>query len=415
MGSVLAEIITTGNEVLGGRIIDTNGVYLSRRLAQAGITPAYRTTVGDDEGHLCEVLNAALGRAQVVVMTGGLGPTEDDLTREVCAKVLGKKLVHNEEAEKHVSAVLKKYGVTFEEPELRQAFFPESARLIPNTHGTAYGFYAEKGGRVLAALSGVPSELAQMTDEYLLPYLAESFREVSPDVVRLLHIFGLSESQLQKLTRPVLKDYPEIAWGITASQLVITLGLAAPHGREDVVTSAQRRISEKLKLRLFATGGRTLHETVAFLLMERRLTLAVAESCTGGLVSHLLTEVPGVSASLLESVVTYSNESKVSRLGVSKESLETHGAVSGQVAEEMARGVREESGADFGLSTTGIAGPAGGTPQKPVGLVYIAVAAGQGAWRRKFTFSGSRSDIKLRAANTALNMLRLAILRGLPK
>lgn len=411
MDEVHAEIISTGDEVIGGRILDTNAAFLSRRLGEHGILPAYRTTVGDHPKRFEEVVRRALARARVTIVIGGLGPTDDDLTREVCAKALKKKLVKDPEAESHVRSILSRYGIRCEESEMRQTLYPEGARTIPNTRGTAYGFIARDNGRLLAALSGVPAELEQMAQEHLFPYLKSLFPGLRPWASRILRTFGMSESGLQKAIRPALERLPGITWGITASHMVVTVIISAVRENENQVTSAGDEIREILGEKLFSEDGSSLQETVAGLLTERGLTIAIAESCTGGLVSHLLTEVPGVSASLVESIVSYSNESKVQRLGVSLDTLMKHGAVSEQAATEMAQGVQSATGADIGLATTGIAGPGGGTPEKPVGLVYVSVTTSDDTWTRQFNLTGNRADIKKRTANTALNMTRLTILR----
>ncbi len=407
MSEIYAEIISTGNEVLGGRITDTNAAYLSHRLMEIGITPAYRTTVGDDRERYAQVFETALSRVQVVITIGGLGPTEDDLTREVCAKVLGRKLKHSPEADTHIRSVLEKYKIPCEETELRQAFFPEGSVLIPNQSGTACGFVAMHEDQLVASLSGVPSELEWMMELHLFPYLRETFPHLQWIPSMTAMFFGLSESALQRAIQPILKKFPEVTWGMTASQMVLTLSLSCSPGKEDHIGPVLDEIAGALGDEMFGIGETTLAEVVADQVTGSGLTIAIAESCTGGLLSHLLTEVSGVSGCLLESVVTYSDESKIKRLGVRKEILAEHGAVSKEVAAEMAQGVRKTSGADMGVGITGIAGPKGGTEEKPVGLVYISIAIDENPLTIKYEFTGSRSDIKMRAANTALNMLRI--------
>jgi nicotinamide-nucleotide amidase len=411
VGEVYAEIISTGNEVISGRIVDTNAAYLSRRLLEIGVTPAYRSTVGDNRERYEKVLETALSRAQVVITIGGLGPTEDDLTREVCAKVLDRKLVHSAEAEKHLRSVLKNYNIPCTEAELRQAYFPEGAVLIPNQVGTACGFVAMREDRLLASLSGVPSELEWMMELHLFPYLRETFPHLKWIPSMKVGIIGMSESALQKAVMPVLKKFPDVSWGITASQMVLTLSLSCAPGKDKQITRVLDGVAGAVGTKMFGLGDSTLPEVVADMLKQGGLTIAIAESCTGGLLSHLLTDVPGVSASLLESVVTYSDKSKIKRLGVKEETLAKHGAVSKQVAGQMALGALAASGADIAVSTTGIAGPKGGTPEKFVGLVYISIVTESGTQTKKFQFTGNRSDIKMRAANTALNMLRLTLMR----
>jgi nicotinamide-nucleotide amidase len=408
---IYAEIVSTGDEVLGGRIVDTNAAYLSRRLLEIGVTPAYRSTVGDDKERYEEVLKTALSRAQVVITIGGLGPTDDDLTREVCAKVLGRKLIHNTEAEQHIRSILEKYDIACTKAELRQALFPEGSVLIPNHSGTAFGFVLMQEDRLMASLSGVPSELEWMMELHLFPYLRETFPHLQWIPSMMVGIIGVSESALQKSVAPILKKFPEVSWGITVSQMVLTLSLSCAPGNKEQLSRVLDKVAGVLGEKMFGLGETTLQEVVADQLKENGLTIALAESCTGGLVSHLLTEVPAISANLLESVVTYSNESKIKRLDIGEKALAKHGAVSKQIAEQMAQGVRTSSGADIGVSTTGIAGPTGDTREKPLGLVYISVATKKDIWTREFQFTGNRSDIKRRAANTALNMVRLTLMR----
>jgi len=409
VNEVIAEIISTGDEVLGGRITDTNAAYLSRSLMEMGITPAYRTTVGDDRQRYEEVLRKALSRAQVVITIGGLGPSDDDLTREVCAKVLERKLRHNPEVEERIRSILKIHEIPCGDAQLSQAFFPEGSGLIPNHEGTDFGFAVMEKDLFLASLAGEPLELEYMMELYLFPYLRETFPELRRIPLMKASFFGISESALQQAVEPVFKKFPNVKWGITTCQMVLTLCFICPPGKSEQFSPLLNEIDGAAGKYMFGIGDSTLPEVVVDLLKTSGLKIAIAESCTGGLISHILTEEPGISASLLESVVAYSDESKMRRLGVKKETLEKYGAVSEEVAIEMAQGIREQSGADIGVGVTGIAGPKGGTKEKPVGLVCSSIIHEDNQHNFALNFSGTRSDVKMRATNMILNLVRIIL------
>jgi nicotinamide-nucleotide amidase len=402
---VTAEIIATGNEILEGRVTDTNTAFASRELLKAGISLQFCSAVGDDRERLLTVLWTALARSDVVIISGGLGPTEDDLTREVCASALSAKLVHRKSAEQHIRRILVRYNRVPNPAELRQAYFPAcNTKIIPNRIGTARGFICEKNGKILAALSGVPSEFSEMMQRTVLPFLKKKFGHLKPQLHNIFNTIGKSESEVQRVALPILSRYKP-SWGITAHQLVISLSVWAGAQGKARFDTACEKLRTRLKSICFSEGEKSLQETVISALKKRHLTVAVAESCTGGLILDKLTDVPGASEVLLEGVIAYGNDSKIRRLNVRPETLVRQGAVSEKVAAEMAAGIRSSANTSLGLATTGIAGPSGGTAKKPVGLIYIAVASKKVVKVKRFVFTGIRTDIKERAANAALSML----------
>jgi nicotinamide-nucleotide amidase len=403
--TVTAEIIATGNEILECRVTDTNAAFAARELLKAGISVQFRTSAGDNRENLLSLLRTAIQRSDVAIISGGLGPTEDDLTREVCALALGVKLFHSRSAQKHIGKVLARYSRVPNPAELRQAYFPAcNTKIIPNRIGTARGFICEKNGKIFAALSGVPSEFSEMMKRTVLPFLKKRFPHLTPPLYNIFNTIGKSESEVQRVALPILSRY-KVFWGITASQLVISLSVWAGAHKKVQFHAACEKLRRKLKRFCFAEGKTTLQETVIQILIRKRLTIAVAESCTGGLILDKLTNVPGASETLIEGVVAYSNDSKIRRLNVRPESLVRYGAVSDKVAAEMAVGIRRSANASLALAATGIAGPTGARAKKPVGLVFIAVASREAVRVRRFLFTGVRRDIKERAANAALAIL----------
>ncbi|MFH1421411.1 MAG: competence/damage-inducible protein A [Planctomycetota bacterium] len=407
----IVELVATGNEIIEGRVVDTNAVFASRKLINAGFEIAWRSLVGDEKRRFLNVLNTAFKRADIIIISGGLGPTEDDLTRAACAAVLNTKLVYNKTAEKHISGILARYGRIPDKTELRQAYFPKhNTKIVPNKNGTACGFICEKNGKILSALSGVPSEYEQMLTQTVLPFLKKKYKTTNlPN--KIFNTIGKSESEIQKIVYPIISNY-KLSWGITARQMVISVSISAGSDKKSQFKSACKELRKSLAEISFSEDSIMLEESVLQLLKEHHYTLAVAESCTGGLILDKLTDIPGASDVLVEGVVSYSNDSKVRRLGVHRADISKFGAVSEEVARQMASGVRRNSSADIGIATTGIAGPGGAAATKPVGLVYIAFAAKKSVHVKKFTFTGNRRDIKERAANAALSMIHTFCNKG---
>lgn len=412
-----AEMIFTGDELLRGDIVNSNQAFLGEKLLDLGLLPTRALSVLDDQKTIASAIRESLGRAPAVLLiSGGLGPTEDDLTREAVSEALHRPLVHHEELLQQVRARFDHLQLTMGDSNRKQALLPEGAAAIPFT-GTAPGFWVMEGTTLVAALPGVPGELRHMWQETLVPLiraLLDGNQGEAGWIVRRLRVYGIGESTAAE----ALGDLPwrggEVDVGTRATLEGLTFIL-----RARTTLTAQReldRIEEHirsvLRNKVFGVEGETLAEVTGRLLQDRGLTLAVAESCTGGLLAKLVTDIPGSSTYFLGGAVTYSNELKTRLLGVEQELLESHGAVSEPVAAAMARGVRERLQADCGLSITGIAGPEGGTAEKPVGLVYIGCAIGDDVRVRRFLLFRSREEIRTRAAQTALDVLRRRLLEG---
>lgn len=404
-----AEIVSIGTELLLGQIVNTNAAYLAAELAALGVPVYHQTTVGDNLERAVEVLRQALSRADVVLITGGLGPTPDDITREVVARALGEELVFDEESAEQIRAFFAARGREATETNLRQAYLPASAQPIPNPLGTAPGVLAEKGGKIVVALPGVPPEMKQMWAETVKPYLRQTGRIETFLRSRTLRVVGLGESfvadrlgELLDSTNPTLATY--------AQRGEVTLRLTARAVSEEeaqtLLDELEQRIRERIGPYICGRDEEGLEYEVGRLLRATGWTIAVAESCTGGLIGHRLTAVPGSSDYFVGGIVAYSNEVKRRWLGVPEETLRRVGAVSEETARAMAQGVRERLQTDLGLACTGIAGPGGGTPEKPVGLVYVALAAPDEGRGERHRWRGSREDIKYRASQAALDLLR---------
>jgi nicotinamide-nucleotide amidase len=411
-----AEIISIGSELVSGQNLDTNSQWLSQRLEALGIPVRYHTTLADDLEENVQALAVARGRAQLILITGGLGPTQDDLTRDALAKLAGVELVFDKSSFAYIEQLFASRNRVMPERNRVQALFPAGSEPIPNPRGTAPGIWMELLSTLLVAMPGVPSEMHVMFDEQVQPRLRQRFGVTGVVVERKLNCFGAGESHVEEKLLDLTRRGHDPEVGITVSDATISLRIRA-HAA-DVATANARiepvgaLIRERLGDLVFGEGNEDLQHVVGRMLLEKRLTIATAESITGGLVAARLTEVPGISASLLGAVVAYDNRIKREVLGVPEEFLEQHGAVSAPVAEAMARGVRERLGVDLGVSTTGIAGPTGATPTKPVGLVFVGVASAAAVHSFKFQWWGNRQEIQSRTARMALNAVRLTLLRA---
>lgn len=410
-----AETIAVGSELLLGGRLDTNSLFIADRLAACGIELRYKTTVGDDLSDIVAVLKTALRRARVVILTGGLGPTIDDLTREAVAQATGHRLSRRKAALDGMIARLVEWGRTPTTTQFRQAMIPARAEILFNLVGTAPGFSLVWKGTFLAALPGVPREMEPMVRDGVLPQLQAWMRtqkrlSASPMIRRVLHTSGVPESIVDQALVGLVPKGCTIQLGIYASPMEVMVSLTGPAGAEGAVTIEQLLKEAKARLGdiVYGEEDETMESVVGRLLNEQQLTLAVAESCTGGLIGHRLTQVPGASTYVDRVAVTYSNRAKVEMLGVPSGLLERHGAVSADLAAAMARGIRERSGASVGVSVTGIAGPGGATESKPVGLVYVGLDGGPGeAMTKEFRFhGGDRAVIKQRSSQAALDLLR---------
>ncbi len=408
-----AEIVTIGTEMLLGDLVDTNTAWISQRLAALGVSMYRHTTVGDNTDRIIGALRDASSRADLVVTTGGLGPTSDDLTNTCLGTLTGRPMVEYPEARRHIDEKFAKFGREPTPSNYKQALFPQGTELIPNPLGTAPGALVEWEGTLFATLPGVPAEMKRMFEETLEPLIRE--RSDGSIVSKTLHFAGIGESALAERVQDFL-DASDPTVAPLAGQGRVRLRITTRAATEEEALGKIRPVEEEILDRLgdyfFGEDEETLESSVGRLLAERGATIALAESCTGGLISKRLTDVAGSSAYFVEGFVTYSNASKTRLLGVPEETIAGHGAVSEPVARAMAEGARRTSGADYGLSVTGVAGPGGGTDEKPVGLVYVGVADAEGATAEKLDLTAwarSRSSIRERSANRALDLLRLRI------
>ena len=407
-----AVILSTGNELTTGRVVDTNSAVIAERLYSVGITVAAVLKVGDDWEKLGWALEQARNLGDVIIGTGGLGPTADDLTAAVVAEFLGCRLVQDNAVAGGLKERFEARGIPWTENNLKQALFPQGALIIANPVGTAPGFRVSvAAGKDLVWLSGVPEEMTAMFDATVMPWLRSERGERSEIYSRAFKIYGLTESKLDSLVRPIALS-PREKLSFRAHFPDLTLRLTALGERRDEGNFFTRceQIRGVLSSHIYAEGDVTMEEEVGRLLAEKKSTLALAESCTGGLISRRIARIAGSSAYYLGGVVSYANGAKIELLGVKPDTLEEYGAVSEQTAKEMARGIRNRTGASIALSVTGVAGPSGGSPEKPVGTVWMSIAHLDREEARLFHFQGERDRIILGASQAGLNWLRVALL-----
>jgi nicotinamide-nucleotide amidase len=408
-----AEIVTLGTEMLLGDLVDTNTAWISQRLAGLGVGIYSHTTVGDNSERIIAALRQAASSSDLVVTTGGLGPTSDDLTNACLSTLTGREMVEFPEAREHVDRMFTKFGRKPTANNYKQALFPEGTQLIPNPVGTAMGALVEWEGTLFATLPGVPTEMKSMFEATLEPLIRA--RSKGSIVSKTLHFAGIGESALAEKVQEFLDATdPTVAplAGQGRVRLRITTRAATEKEAQEKIAPVEREVIARLRDYYFGEDDETLEGAVGRLLQERGATLALAESCTGGLLAKRLTDMPGSSAFFGEGLVTYSNESKERLLGVPHALIREHGAVSEPVARQMAEGARRVSGADYGLSVTGIAGPDGGTAEKPVGLVFVGIADSETTFAHKLDLTAwarSRDSIRERSANQAFDLLRLRL------
>lgn len=404
-----AEIIAVGSELLTPFRLDTNSLFLTSELNQLGIRVVHKAVVGDSPDEMRSSFRQALGRAELIVSSGGLGPTDDDRTRDTVAELLGRKLRRDEAILRGIQERFRRFGRAMPEINVRQAMIPEGATVLPNPRGTAPGLWLESQGHIVILLPGVPLELRALFEAEVRPRLAK-LNHNERLFVRELRVTGLTESEVEQRVSPLYALYPNTETTILSSPQGIQLHPRTwsddPALAEKLLDEIVGRMALALGENLFSAKGESLEEVVARILTENRATIAVAESCTGGMLAERLTNVPGSSSYFLGGVVCYSNEMKTSLVGVPKELIDARGAVSPEVALALAEGIRKRSGATLGVGTTGIAGPTGGTPEKPVGLVHIGLADERGAIEKAFRFPGDRDRIRQYATQTALDMVR---------
>ena len=403
-------IISIGNELLSGQIIDTNAAYLGKKLLAIGIPVVSSYTIGDDIDSIIRSFNLAGSDADVIIATGGLGPTDDDLTRQALAKFLGTELQLQDKLLRTIQSFFTCRNRQMPSKNKIQAYIPAGAKALANNLGTAPGIMAEVEGKMLFALPGVPAEMKQMFEESVLPEM-QRFASGQAVVMRKLRCFGTGESNIAELIGSLMQRGRNPLINCTASCGVITLAINATAKDKDTAWQMIEKDEEILRKKLgelvYGTDEQTLAEVVGEKLAQQKKTIAVAESCTGGYIAKLLTDNPGASGYFTHGWITYSNGSKTSELDVPAHLIEKHGAVSEQVAHAMAQGARKRAGTAFAIGVTGIAGPAGGSERKPAGLVYISIDSDKECETKRFVFPHDRDSIRRRAAQTALNMLRL--------
>jgi len=408
-----AIIVAVGNELTSGQTVDTNSAYLARQLVARGIETVAHRIVPDDRGAIAAVLRDSAAAADLVLVTGGLGPTADDLTRHALADAMGAELVLDEKALATLEAFFRRRGRTMVPANRVQAMFPAGARPIENQAGTAQGIAARLGGADVYITPGVPHEMRWIFENRIADELPTAGNVI---VERVVHAFGTGESNMAAEIADLMRRGANPTVGTTVSAGLISIRISARAQTADEAEALAERSAAEVKARLgewaVCEGDATMASTVGELLRQAGATLATAESCTAGLLGAMITEVPGASDYYAGGVVTYANDVKRDALGVPEELLTSHGAVSEPVAKAMAVGVRQRLGSDYAVAVTGIAGPTGGTEAKPVGLVHIALAGPEDVTAHRHIFPGDRRAIRHRSATAALNHLRLQLLRG---
>lgn len=410
-----AEIIAIGSELLTPEKVDTNSLWLTEKLNEIGIEVKLKTVVGDDELRLEETIRDAIKRSEIVISTGGLGPTEDDITRKISAKAIDRELVYHTEIEADLRERFKKWGREMPEINKRQAFVIEGAEILPNPNGSAVGMCVEFENKIFVILPGPPRENKPMFENYILPKLREMAGEIYVKR-KMLKVSGMGESAVDEAIAPIYKAYKNVQTSILFNKSEIEVHLMAQAKTEAeaevVLNELAEKIAATLGIAVFSTNGEAMEEVIGKLLAKNGKTLSIAESCTGGLIGERVTDVAGSSKYFIEGAVTYANDAKIRTLNVPKEVIDENGAVSAPTAEAMAKGMRERSGTDFAISVTGIAGPDGGTEEKPVGTVFIGYADAKQVKSVRFVLPGDRYLVRWRASSAALDYLRRQILKN---
>ncbi|HZX09380.1 MAG TPA: competence/damage-inducible protein A [Acidobacteriota bacterium] len=411
--SLVIEIIAVGSELLTPFYQDTNSLYITSRLNDLGLKVSYKSIVGDNRKSLLSCFNQALKRSDMIFIMGGLGPTSDDITREVFAEALGKELEFKQELLKTIQKRFCKRGLDMAPSNKKQAFIIKGAEVIENKAGTAPGLWIEESGGVSILLPGPPVELKTMFESGIMPRMNTFKRGFI--VHKILKMAGITESRTEMLISDLYPKSPELNITVLAhpGQIEIHItshSVASSKQAEEQIKPLIESLTERLKNYVFSENGDELEEVIGKLLVKNKKTLSIAESCTGGFLGHRITNIPGSSQYFLQGVQVYSNQAKTRLLGVDKGVISKYGAVSSEVASLMAEGIRKRSGTDYGLAITGIAGPGGGTKEKPVGLVFTALSWDNGVKINQNRFLGNRSTVKFRATQKAMDMLRRHIL-----
>ena len=409
-----AEIISIGSEILRGQITDTNANFIAKKLVESGIDLEHISAVSDNPESLLSILKLALQRSDLIITTGGLGPTEDDITYQTIARTLNLKLIKYPEAEENLKRILKKINTTLSPSNLKQVYLPEGAKIIINQYGTAPAMILEKDNKIICSFPGVPYEMKNLIEENLIPYLKEKFPPSMIKKSKTLKITGLGESSVNELLRDYMNKQTNFSFGIYANpediQVQVTTQAPTEKETDKLLQSSVNQLTKILGNYVYGTDKQSLEEVVGNLLKTKKLKVAVAESCTGGMLGEMITRIPGSSKYFQGGVISYASIVKEDLLKVPPEVIKKYGEVSVQVARIMAEEVRKCCHSDEGISITGIAGSDGATEKKQVGLVYIALADGKKTIAKKHQLFGSRQLIRLRSAYRALNMLRMYLM-----
>ncbi len=410
-----AEILAVGTELLLGNIVNTNAQYIAKRLADLGIEVYHQAVIGDNPKRLMDAYTAAFKRADLVITTGGLGPTKDDLTKEVAFDYFGKEAVLHKDILDNIEEYFKKINRNMVESNKKQAYFPMDVLILKNNHGTAPGCIIEEGNKTLIVLPGPPREMKHMFEDYVIPYLTKYQDGIL--VSRVLRIIGIGESAAAEMIEDIIDKGKNPTIATYAKESEVTIRITAKANTEEeakkLIVPVEEEIRRRLGIAVYGEGETQIEEVVGKILVDNKLTISTAESCTGGLLAGKIINYPGISTVFKEGVITYSNEAKIKRLKVKKEILDKFGAVSSQVAAEMAEGIAKASGTDIGISTTGIAGPEGGSDEKPVGLVYIGLYIKGEVKTKELHLAGDRQKVRNTAVIRAIEWLRRELLRGI--
>ncbi|MBM4166403.1 MAG: competence/damage-inducible protein A [Ignavibacteria bacterium] len=411
-----ATIITIGDELLIGQVINTNQAYIAEQLNNAGIIIGRMITVGDIEYEILSAIESAEENSDVVVITGGLGPTHDDITKKTLCKFFNATLVVNEEALQNVKDIVENRNVRWNEMMFEQSLVPNNALVLQNNCGTAPGLQFERNGKYFFAMPGVPREMKEMIRRFVFPFLQQK-NPTQIVIHKTLQTIGIAEAHLAERIGNVIElfnEHPKTTLAFLPSIFVVKLRISVvdttSEKAKEQIQRVENNIREKIGDSIFGIENERLEDVVKTILLQQRKTIAIAESCTGGRICEKLTNVPGSSECFERGIVAYSNTSKIQLLGVDKQLIETFGAVSKEVAEAMAKGVRETSNTSIGISTTGIAGPTGGSTEKPVGLVWIGYSDSEETFATQYFLGKGRNEVKERASLAALELLRKKLL-----
>lgn len=409
-----AEILAIGTEILLGDIVNTNAQFLAKELATLGIDVYHQSVIGDNEERIIESFEKAFERCDLVITTGGLGPTQDDLTKELGAKYFKKKLVLHEPSLEWIKKYLNIKDEDVVEANKKQAYYPEDSIILPNLNGTAPGSIISENNKILIILPGPPREMKSMFNDHVKKYLEGMTGKIIKS--KTLRLFGIGESLMARKLDDLIQNSknPTVAPYAKDDDVILRITAKGNDEKEcdDLINPICKEIKDILGEYIYGEDETSLENVVSEMICNKNLSISTAESCTGGMVAASLISYPGISEVYKEGAITYSNESKMKRLGVKKETLDKYGAVSEQTAREMAVGIAKEANTELSIATTGIAGPGGGTDEKPVGLVYIGVFVKGNVIVKRLNLTGNREKIRRRATMNALNVLRLELLKN---